>query len=127
MLAQLLKSTILLSVETRNSRIWGAETHEPVNLSRKTRRTKSSMECIIRSRMVEQSGSVASCFSFPDISCSAATKNRRRSTQRNSKQSLQQQGHRTYLRWGQHPRPPPPLASSPAIRGSARLQCGNMP
>lgn len=33
----------------------------------------------MRSRILEQSGSVASCFSWPDISSKAATRNKRRS------------------------------------------------
>ena len=52
-------------------------THEPDNESTKILLTKSSMEYDMRSSIVEQSGSVASCFSFPDISCRAATKNMR--------------------------------------------------
>ena len=52
-------------------------THEPVKLSMKTRRTKSSIEYIILSKTTEQSGSVASCFSLPCISSRAAIKNRR--------------------------------------------------
>jgi len=42
--------------------------HEPERLSMNTRRTKSSIEWATRSRMVEHSGSVASCSSFPRIS-----------------------------------------------------------
>ena len=56
-------------------------THDPLSLSMNTLRTKSSIEYTIRSRTVEQSGSVASCFSFSDISVRAATKNNRRSVQ----------------------------------------------
>ena len=52
-------------------------THEPVKLSTKTRRTKSSIEYDILSMITEQSGSVASCFSLPCISPSAAMKNKR--------------------------------------------------
>lgn len=54
-------------------------THEPVNLSIKTLRAKSSIEYAILSKIVEQSGSVANSFSLSDISVSAATKNIRRS------------------------------------------------
>jgi len=52
-------------------------THEPVKLSTKTRRTKSSIEYVILSMTTEQSGSVASCFSLPCISPNAAMKNKR--------------------------------------------------
>ena len=54
-------------------------THEPANLSMNTLRVKSSIEYAILSRIPEQSGSVASWSSFPDISCKAAERNRRRS------------------------------------------------
>lgn len=57
--------------------IKGLITHEPVRLSRKTRRTKSSIEYNIRSKMIEQSASVASCFSLLCISVNAAMKNAR--------------------------------------------------
>ena len=43
-LAQLLKSKRLSSVETRSDTSNGAITHEPLSLSINTRRTKSSME-----------------------------------------------------------------------------------
>ena len=54
-------------------------THEPDKLSMNTLRTKSSIECSIRSRTLEQSGSVANWSSFPDISDRAAVSSIRRS------------------------------------------------
>lgn len=81
MFAQLLKPDNLVSVRHTTTALWKA-TDEPLSLSMKTRRTKSSMEWIIRSKIVEQSGSVASCFSFSAISVKPATKNSRLSAKK---------------------------------------------
>lgn len=54
-------------------------TYEPASLSTNTLRAKSSIEYVIRSSMLEQSGSVASCFSLSVISVKAAMKKSRRS------------------------------------------------
>ena len=80
-------------------------THEPVKLSTKTRRTKSSIEYDILSMITEQSGSVASCFSLPCISPSAAMKNKRFSIINGhvKKRSWCDSKSVTYVHWDRYP------------------------
>lgn len=78
-------------------------THEPVKLSTKTRRTKSSIEYVILSKTTEQSGSVASCFSLPCISPSAAIKNNRLSIITDLIKKNLALKRATYVRWDLYP------------------------